>query len=222
MKAIKWQVSPDGQNKWLLFLLVVIIQLGTLAYIGWRWHNIGVDGIPYQWQCVPRLEVSSFGTDYIRVVFPEDTTKWLDQSQPEAGQIVYVYISRDAKGVMEIEGASVSKPSVGGDYMNATVVSFQNGTVQFRVGFDRYRIAPEKSDGIYDINAGDNVIASVRMKKGEGVIEGIYVNGVPLEASSSGAAMDAARKTAVSGNPGNTPLDKKHIVESGMVPPKEE
>ena len=65
--------------------------------------------------------------------------------------------------------------------------------VKFQVGFNRYRIAPDKADGIYDIASGDSVIASIRMKKGLGVIEGIYVNGIPLEASSNGAAMEAAR-----------------------------
>ena len=61
MKAIKFKFSPDGRNKWMIFLLVVVIQLGVFGYIGWRWHNISVDGIPYQWQCLPRLEVSAFG-----------------------------------------------------------------------------------------------------------------------------------------------------------------
>ncbi len=48
---------------------MVLIQFAAFAYMGWRWHNIAVDGIPYQWRAVPRLELSSFGTDYIRVVF---------------------------------------------------------------------------------------------------------------------------------------------------------
>lgn len=51
--------SPDGKHKWMVFLLVVLVQLGVLSYIGWRWHNISVDGIPYQWRCLPRLEESS-------------------------------------------------------------------------------------------------------------------------------------------------------------------
>ena len=92
--------------------------------------------------------------------------------------------------MMEIKGASASKPLIGGDYMEARVVSYHDGNVQFQVGFNRYRIAPDKADGIYDITSGDSVIASIRMKKGLGVIEGIYVNGIPLEASSNGAAME--------------------------------
>ena len=59
---------------------------------------------------------------------------------------------------------------------------------QFQVGFDRYRMAPELTDGIYNLQPDDSVIASIRMKRGEGVIEGIFVNGIPLENISNGAA----------------------------------
>lgn len=206
-----------GKYKWLIFLLVVIIQFGVLGYIGWRWHNISVDGIPYQWKAVPRLEASAFGTDYIRVVFPEDTAKWLDDTPPAVGEPIYVKISRDDKGLMQIEGASTTKPGYGSDYMNAVVVAYDAGVVQFKVAFDRYRIAPELTDGIYDITNDDSVIASIRMKKGDGIIEGIFVNGIPLEACSNAAAIEASRNqsTASSGV-------ANRLVEPGMVPPKEE
>ena len=129
--------SPDGKHTWVVFLLIVIVQLGVLSYIGWRWHNISVDGIPYQWRCLPRLEESSFGTDYVRIVFPEDTAQWLDETAPEEGERIYVHISHDASGLMQIAGASAEKPGIGGDYMDAVVVSFQDGVVQFKVAFDR-------------------------------------------------------------------------------------
>lgn len=224
MKAIKFNFSPDGKNKWMIFLFVIVIQLGVFGYIGWRWHNISVDGIPYQWQCLPRLEISAFGTDYIRIVFPEDTTKWLDETVPEEGQLIYVQISRNNDGVMKIEGASADKPGRGNDYMKAKVVAFHDGMVQFKVDFDRYRIAPEHMDGIYDITNSDSVIASIRIKKGDGVIEGIFINGVPLEACSNSAAIEATRKQQHDTTKKNSTgtFDKPRIVEPGMVPPKEE
>ena len=215
----KFSFSFNARTKWFVFLFICLLQLCALFYISWRWHNIQVDGIPYQWQCIPRLEQSAFGTDYIRVVFPEDTTKWLDNTKPERDQIVYVYISRNESGIMQIEGASAEKPPVGKDYMKASVVDVMDGTIQFRVNFDRYRIDPEKADGIYDIAASDSVIASVRMKKGEGVIEGIFINGMPLELCGSAAEQAAAnaQKTQVD----NTSTKKKlRIGEPGMVPPK--
>lgn len=216
--------SPDGKHKWMVFLLVVLVQLGVLSYIGWRWHNISVDGIPYQWRCLPRLEESSFGTDYVRVVFPEDTTTWMDESAPEEGEKIYVHISHDASGLMKVEGASAEKPGIGGDYMDAVVVSFQDGVVQFKVAFDRYRIAPELADGIYNISEKDNVVASVRMKKGQGVIEGVFVNGIPLEECGNGAAMAEARAKKEDEQKQKTAsvFNKPSIVESGMVPPTEE
>lgn len=207
-----------GNHKWFLFLLVVVVQFAVLGYIGWRWHNISVDGIPYQWKAVPRLESSAFGTDYIRVVFPEDTTQWLDDTAPDIGQPIYVQISRDDKGLMQVEGASADKPGYGKDYMNATVVAYDAGSVQFKVAFDRYRIAPELTDGIYDITNDDSVIASIRMKKGDGIIEGIFVNGIPLEACSNAAAIEASRKQSNA----SSLLDTKRIVQPSMVPPKEE
>ncbi len=224
MKSVRMNISPDGTNKWFLFLAVIIIQLCALGYIAWRWHNISVDGIPYQWQCLPRLETSSFGTDYVRVVFPEDTTDWLDDSVPEEQQPIYVHISRNAQGLIQLEGASAEKPGIGRDYMKATVVAYHDGKVQFQVAFDRYRIAPELTDGIYDIASSDSVIASVRMKKGDGVIEGIFVNGIPLESCSNTAAIEAAKagNAADGQEKSGFSLDKPRIVEPKMVPPKEE
>ena len=119
---------------------------------------------------------------------------------------------------MEIQGASASKPFVGGDYMQATVVSYQDGHVQFQVGFDRYRLAPELTDGIYGLRQDDNIIASIRIKRGEGVIEGIFVNGIPLADISNGAAMAKARQEKEA----QTLFDRPHLVDTGMVPPKEE
>lgn len=216
----KLSVSSNPRGKWLIFIIVCLVQLLALFYVSWRWHNIQVDGIPYQWQCIPRLEQSSFGTDYIRVVFPEDTTNWLDNSIPEPDQIVYVYISSDEKGLMKINGASAEKPAVGQDYMKASVVEFHDGMIQFRVGFDRYRIDPAKADGIYDIAASDSVIASVRMKKGEGVIEGIFINGMPLELCGSQAdtAVQENQRKELKESDGTA--KKIRIAEPGMVPPK--
>lgn len=211
-------ITTAGTHKWIIFMAAVIIQCSVLGYLGWRWHNINVDGIPYQWQCVPRLEMSAFGTDYIRVVFPEDTAPWLDDSVPDAGQPVYIQISQNEKGLLQIEGASAEKPGIGKDYMKAVAVAYDAGTIQFRVAFDRYRIAPELTDGIYSLTGNDSVIASIRMKKGEGVIEGIFVNGVPLENSSNAAAIEASRK----GTQQEKTNDSLRIVRPGMVPPKEE
>lgn len=223
MKGIR-NFSPDGKHKWIVFLIVAVVQLGALAYVGWRWHNISVDGIPYQWRCLPRLAESSFGTDYVRIVFPEDTTQWLDEAVPDEGEQIYVYISHDDSGLMQIEGASAEKPGIGKDYMEAEAVSVHDGMVQFKVDFDRYRIAPELADGIYNISETDNVVASIRMKKGQGVIEGVFVNGIPLEECGNGAAMAEARAKQghVQAAEGAPVFNKPSIVESGMVPPTEE
>lgn len=223
MKGLR-NFSPDGKHKWIVFLLVAAVQLSVLSYVGWRWHNISVDGIPYQWRCLPRLAESSFGTDYVRIVFPEDTAKWLDEAAPNEGERIYVHISHDASGLMQIEGASAEKPGIGGDYMDAVAVSFHDGTVQFRVAFDRYRIAPELADGIYNISEKDNVVASIRMKKGQGVIEGVFVNGIPLEDCGNGAAMAEARAKREKAQKSDavSVFNKPSIVESGMVPPTEE
>ena len=219
MKVKPVSFSVSTRTVYIVLIVTVIFQLLFLFYHSWRWRNITVDGIPYQWRCVLRLETSAFGTDYIRVIFPEDTTTWNDEVLPVKGQDVYVAISQDQQGIMEIKGASANVPADRSDYMKAeiTAVDRDSRTVQFQVGFDRYRIVPEYTDGIYDITGSDSVIASVRMKKGDGVIEGIFVNGIPLESSSTAAALQDKKGADVQGkNP------KVRIVESSMVPPKEE
>ncbi len=224
MKHIGRVISPDGKYKWFFLLAMVVIQLGAVFYISWRWYNISVDGIPYQWRCQPRLAESAFGTDYVRIVFPDNTAKWLDSTPPKKGSRIYVHISSDISGLMQIHGASAEKPGVGGDYMNAAVLSYENGFVRFSVAFDRYRIAPELTGGIYNLSSTDSVIASIRMKKGQGVIEGVFVNGIPLEECSDDAAVEAARKKKEQPQQNGilSALEKTRIVESGMVPPAAE
>lgn len=218
MSTVHAEFAKLGKYKWVIYALVVIAQLSTVAYAAWRYHNIGVDGIPYQWRCVPRLETAAFGTDYIRIIFPEDTAKWLDNSMPETGKKIYVYISRNTQGMLQIEGASATRPPFGKDYMTAVITSIcSGGKVQFQVPFGRYRMAPQMRDGIYRIGSTDSVIAQIRMKKGAGVIEGVFVNGIPLEQSSSGAVI-AAKKAAQ--QPKTSP--SSHGIDTGMVPPAEE
>ena len=62
------------------------------------------------------------------------------------------------------------------------------------------------------------------MKKGQGVIEGVFVNGIPLEECGNGAAMAEARakKEAEQKQKTASVFNKPSIVESGMVPPTEE
>ena len=79
-------------------------------------------------------------------------------------------------------------------------------------------MAPELTDGIYNLRPDDSIIASIRMKRGGGVIEGIFVNGIPLEDISNGAAMAKARQEKEA----RTLFDRPHLVDTGMVPPKEE
>ncbi|KXB93046.1 MULTISPECIES: hypothetical protein [Megasphaera] len=213
MKLLRINIRRLNTYKWIVLIGVIVMQLGTLAYVGWRWHNAGVDGIPYQWRCMPRLETAMFGTDYIRVIFPEDTTVWLDNKPPHDGNTVYIYIKSDNKGMLTIQGAAYNKPARGVDYIKAKIVSIRHkGKIQFKVPFDRYRMAPQMTDGIYQISSADSVIAQIRMKKGVGVIEGIFVNGIPLENISNGAIIEA-RKQAQQKN-----MPEKRLVESGMVP----
>ena len=119
---------------------------------------------------------------------------------------------------MKVEGASDSKPDSGSDYMRAEVVSYEDGRVQFQVGFDRYRLSPEMADASTAFAPMTVLSPSIRIKRGEGVIEGIFVNGVPLEQLSNAAAMDKARADKA----GRSLFDRPHLVDSGMVPPKEE
>lgn len=211
---VRWPFFLNPGHRWGWFILAVILQFAALGFIGWRWHNIQVDGLPYQWACIPRLEVSSFGTDYVRVVFPQDTAAWQDEAAPKIGQTVYVSIAADDQGLLTVTGASASKPGDGQDYMEAEAVSYTDGQLQFRVPFDRYRVAPELADGIYHLQDTDKIIAKIRIKHGKGVIEGIFVNGVPLESLSNGAAMIQQGQDKQSG------FNRPHFVDAGMVPPK--
>ena len=153
-----------------------------------RWHPLSVALRP------AAGSIRLLGRIHVRVRFPEDTTQWKDDTPPEKDSRFTSIFHGIRRASWKSRGFGVEAFVGGGDYMQATVVSYQDGFVQFQVGFDRYRMAPELTDGIYNLQPDDSVIASIRMKRGEGVIEGIFVNGIPLENISNGAAMAKARQ----------------------------
>ena len=110
-------------------------------------------------------------------------------------------------GSAPVAGATVTLRNLAGTAV-ATTRTADDGEFVF------YDVA----DGIYSLRTDDSIIASIRIKRGEGVIEGIFVNGVPLEQLSNAAVMDKARADKA----GRSLFDKPHLVDSGMVPPKEE
>lgn len=150
LQGFHFSFSLDGRYRWIFFVFVVLVVRRRRLSATGAGTTSAVDGIPISsapsrgWKYPPLGRTTSTS-------FPEDTTQWKGDTPREEGQQIYVYISRDTSGLMEIQGASAAKPFVGGDYMQATVVSYQDGFVQFQVGFDRYRMAPELTDGIYNL-----------------------------------------------------------------------
>ena len=146
--------------------------------MAWHWHNVKVDGIQYQWQCKPYM-ASHFGADYISAYFPENQAKWLDSEAPETGQTIFVRIAKGGEGLLYIKGASLDKPSDSA-YMKATAVTYDGDIVRFKVPFNRFYVDTGTMPNLNKITPTSSVIASIRIKNGEGVIDGIFVDGISL------------------------------------------
>lgn len=146
--------------------------------MAWHWHNVKVDGIQYQWKCKPYI-ANHLGADYIGAYFPENQAKWLDSEAPESGQTIYIWIAKGGEGFLYIKGAGLDKPTDSA-YMKATAVAYDGQVVRFKVPFNRFYVDTGAITNLDKITATSSVIASVRIKNGEGVIEGIFVDGIPL------------------------------------------
>ncbi len=147
-----------------LLLSYFILQLAVLGVFVYRHYDILRSGTPYQFDVAPYDPYDPFRGRYVAL------SPLLDLSQyPEDA---YLLLERDTGGFASIKSWQLDRPQ-SGDYVQ-------------KLRLERYymneKLAPEADRIQRELDPQkDRLYLLVRVKSGSYVIEGLYLNGAPIE-----------------------------------------
>jgi uncharacterized membrane-anchored protein len=173
---------------WIAFLLLVLLQLWAPASMIYNRESVLKNGASYKFRTAPVDPGDPFRGKYIVLSFEEDsfvdtaTIKW------EVGEDVYVQLRTDTGGYARIRSLHKKKPAAQ-NYIKAKVafVGFDNVKEVFiNWPFDRFYMEESKAftaEQEYIKSTRDSskvTYALVKVKKGEAVLENVFINNQPI------------------------------------------
>jgi len=192
MKSLKMNMSV----RFVLFAVFAAVTLAAPLSIIWKYENTLRHGTLFKFRTQPVDPVDAFRGRYVTLSFADDfvadggrTDKWATNNEP--GGILYVRLKNDAQG-FAVPVESSRKRLSGDDVVTVTDAYRHRDGWRFDYPFDRYYlpedVAPMAEQLYREANRGarsrdgakvDTYVA-VRVRNGVGVIEELYLNGVPV------------------------------------------
>ncbi len=167
-------------RKWLIFGVVAIFSFLAMVFLQQRYTTMLQGGDEYQWPVTLERSISWIPSDYLTVHFAGTRTTWTGSIEPLEGQLIYVSIGAQPNGILYIKNASNHKPDDSA-YMMANVTRFSDGIVDFTVPFDRVRLDLKEVDPAFYNNYKGVLLATLKISNGEGIVTGVYSNGVSIQ-----------------------------------------
>ena len=159
-------------KKWLMpaLIAVIVIQLSTPIYLIANKYHILRTGEEFRFTAAP---VHPFDVVRGRYVYLN-----VRQAAGASGPGRYGTIAVDSDGFAYISSITESRP-VSGSYVKSSSRSW------FTLPIDRYymeeRLAPRAEELAWRREPGDEAYVTVRVKNGELVVSGLYIDGVAIE-----------------------------------------
>lgn len=184
-----------------LFLALCAVQLAIPLAMAYRYERTLREGAVYRFHTEPFDPVDAFRGRYVAIrlrllgagAHPGSRDRWSEK--------VYVTLGRDSQGFATVRALS-EEPPAGGDWLSGTLAEdvyedlpprpadapperpARLGT-RIELPFDRYYMEESKApaadriwrEGMQQAEA----VARVRVRHGLGAIEGLDINGVPIE-----------------------------------------
>lgn len=194
----------------LKIALFVVLSVAQVAAAGWsilRFESILASGTPYKVRAAPVDPADAFRGRYV-VVSPSITmaapiaaeTEQLLRSIQSGERKAYVRLAKDAQGFASA-AEIVARAPQDGDYLEIDYASpifrprsedpDKSDLTGYALvfSFDRYYMnetaAPEAQRRSFDtrrnVNSASTIWLTVRVKDGAAVIEGLFVDGIPIE-----------------------------------------
>ncbi len=184
--------------------LLSVVQLAAAGSSIMRYETTLASGTPYRFKTVPIDPADTFRGRYVAVqpavtipapVSP-DTQQLLDRVG--TGTAAFVVLATDVDGFARA-AAIVAEPPAAGDYLRVArsrIIPVGNPeagrpveiTYEVLLPFDRYYmneaaapVAEQRYAAVVRRDAEARTWLAVRVRNGIGVIEGLYIDGVPIE-----------------------------------------
>ncbi|WP_432821747.1 GDYXXLXY domain-containing protein [Trichloromonas sp.] len=171
-----------------LILFFVVIVLAQLAVPGWmivRRELALAEGAAYRFRTAPVDPYDPFRGRYVMLNLEAASAPVAEGESYRSGEKVYALLENDDQGYVRVGGLVRDCPETG-DYLRVRVSYQQADRVQLGLPFDRYyaeeSIAPgiERAYWKHSRQQQRDAYVLVRVRKGMGVIEELYIEGLPV------------------------------------------
>ena len=172
------------------FLLLALLQWVVPGKIIWEKNEVLKKGQSYKFKTEPVDPSHPFKGKYITLNFEESSFTDTINRDLRGNENIYVILGRDARGFATIKDLSTVEPQNNNPYVKATVyyASTENDsiTVHIRYPFDAFYMDEYKApraENIYresNRDSSNNTYALVKMRKGDAVIENVFINDTPI------------------------------------------
>lgn len=187
-------------NKKLALLLLgmaALLEIIALVWIRGDYRNTMLDGAEYQVPANIDFKGDFYHRNYLPVTIPVTEALWKGHRLPEKGEEIYLSLSTDKDGFMEITGAQEERP--GGDYIITRAMSCIDGGVHFNFPADRMYMSPEQLQKLSVVELSERiqvkneekkttetrmkneVTALIHVKDGRVTVARVLANGSPVE-----------------------------------------
>lgn len=177
--------------KIVLFIGMVILQLAVPVSMIQDHQTTLKEGQPFKFKAAPVDPYDPFIGRYLSINIEERQVQVEDTSKYQAGRSVYVTLENDAQGYAKISGLSFDRPT-NPSYFKTKIAytedpSVRSGKVYLQIPFDRYYmpeaqalVSEKELNTLFKENTND-VYVTVRMNKGNAVMEKVYISGRSIE-----------------------------------------
>ena len=191
----------------IVFVIIAIFAIFSQVFVQQRYTALLQGGTEYQWPVVLEKSSSWAPVDYLDVKFLGNAAPWVGTRLPNPGEAIYVTLDVKSTGMLAVKSASITKPS-NGEYILARAQRINNGIVEFTIPFNRVHVDMAKVNPVFYKQYKGVLIATLKLKNGQGVLTGVYSKGIPLEMATPESLEQQAQDT------GRT---LKDIIQSGST-----
>ena len=175
------------KTKSMLFLLgiVVLLQLAVPTSMISKRERVLAQGQLFKFRTAPVDPYDAFRGRFVALGFDQDSVVAPPGHDFARGQTVHVVLAEDAEGFATLANLRRDRPDAE-PYLTTQIQYVGGDLVHLRLPFDRFYMdeneAPE-AERVYrqnSVRSNRNAYVQVRIEKGFGVIEDLYVDGTPI------------------------------------------